>query len=1810
MRNHLFATFILVVIAFSWSCNSSQVNLTYTNAKEEVPVLGNLVFRFDKFLVSDSLLNQWDSTEYVSFEPKIPGRFRWEQPDQLVFSPARPLPPATTFKAKLQSDILQYSKFGDIGKAGDITFSTPFLQLENSNVAWAMPDDRSTTAVPQVDLYFNYQVKPAVIKDKLKIEIGGNNVDYNIQTLSDDSRISLRLLGLKTEDKDLEAVVTLDKGLVPEGGKNGTKEKIENKLFIPSPYNLAINDVTAEHDGVSGTVYVRTSQPVQMADLSASLRFNPEVKFAVEQTDDGFAVTSESFDADKSYQFTIAKGLKGKLLGVLREPYDNNVAFGELEPSLSFTNNKAVYLSSRGSQNIELRVTNIAKIKVIISKIYESNLLQAQRYGYYPADSRRPSENEDEEGEERYYYEDYNAGGDLSFGDVIYEKEIETRLLPKYGNSRLFSFDVEDRLPEFKGIYHIKVRSATQYWLSDSRFISKSDIGLIAKEGKDKLIVFANSIKTAEPVNALNVMVYGNNNQVLGMGTTNAEGVAEVQYSRREFAGFRPAMVIAKSTDDFNYLPFNNTKVNTSRFEVGGKRSNVTGLDAFIYAERDIYRPGEKVNFSVILRDRQWKSPGELPVKMKFLLPNGKELKNFRKTLNAQGSLDGEVDIAVSAITGSYSLEVYTSNDVLLGSKNFNIEEFVPDRIKVTTKLDKPAVAPGQTTKLSINAVNFFGPPAANRNYETEVQVSPRYFSAKKYASFDFGLENIGLSFDKINSDGSTDENGNASVSYSVPEMFKNKGLLQATFYATVFDETGRPVSRSATASIFSQDVFFGVGGDGFWYYPLNQSVKFPLIAVDKNENALNGARATVKVIKHEYRTILRKSGNYFRYESQQDDKVLAEQTITINGETTSYTFVPRSPGQYELRVSIPGSDSYVSKSFYSYGFWGGESASFEVNTEGNIDIELDKSSYETGENAKVLFKTPFSGRMLVTMETDKVVSWQYVTVNERTASVDLKITADHIPNVYVTASLIKPHDVSDIPLTVANGFKSLRVDEKNRKITTEIVAQKAVRSRTRQKVTVKAAPNSYVTLSAVDNGILQVSDFKTPDPYAHFYANKALEVNAYNLYPLLFPELKARISSTGGDGEMEMNKRTNPMPAKRFKLVSYWSGIAQANGSGEANFEFDIPQFSGEVRLMAVTYKDESFGSAESAITVADPLVLSTALPRFLSPKDTVTVPVVITNTTDRSTSATATLNVKGPLSVVGSNSQTVSLNARSEGRANFRIVASPAVDIGKVIVEVQGLGEKFSDEIDISVRPASPLQVVTGSGSVTGGNAQRIAIPLNDFMPNSTDYQVTVSRSPALELGKQLRYLIHYPYGCTEQTISVAFPQLYYADLADQMNNKADKNRNSANWNVLEAIRKIKLRQLFNGAITLWDGEGEAHWWATVYAGHFLLEAKKAGFDVENSLLNGILSYINFRLKNKETISYYYNGDQQKKIAPKEVAYGLYVLALAGKANVSVMNYYKANTALLSLDSKYMLSAAYAIAGDKAKFKELLPNSFSGEVSVAQTGGSFYSPIRDESIALNVLLDVDPGNAQIKPMADHVVAQLKQRYWYSTQECSFSFLALGKMARAANNATVTADIKVNGKTVGSVAASPVTLTAKQLNGTNIEIATKGAGRLYYYWQSEGISVSGTYKEEDNYIRVRRKFYDRYGRVLADNSFSQNDLVIVQLTLEKTYSGAVDNIVITDMLPAGFEIENPRTKEIPGMDWIKDASTPTSLDVRDDRINLFVNLHSNRQIYYYAVRAVSPGIYKMGPVSAEAMYQGEYHSYHGAGTITVNTKN
>ncbi|MEM7299091.1 MAG: alpha-2-macroglobulin family protein, partial [Bacteroidota bacterium] len=344
------------------------------------------------------------------------------------------------------------------------------------------------------------------------------------------------------------------------------------------------------------------------------------------------------------------------------------------------------------------------------------------------------------------------------------------------------------------------------------------------------------------------------------------------------------------------------------------------------------------------------------------------------------------------------------------------------------------------------------------------------------------------------------------------------------------------------------------------------------------------------------------------------------------------------------------------------------------------------------------------------------------------------------------------------------------------------------------------------------------------------------------------------------------------------------------------------------------------------------------------------------------------------------------------------------------------------------------------------------------------------------------------------------------------------------------------------------------------------------------------------------------------QPPTEPRAQIHAWSVLALAGQPQRSTMNFYLSKLQYLTSDSEYLLSAAYVLSGDPSRAKELISKTFVSQSKIRSTGGSFYSPLRDEAIALTALLEVDPTHDQIPVMAKHISEALKGRSWYSTQERAFSLIALGRIAKEAAKTSINAKVSSNGQRIGSYNNDdePLELASEDLKGT-LNIKTSGQGTLYYFWETEGISKDGSYMEKDSYIKVRRTFYHENGSVADLKNIDQNDRLIVKLTLSKTFSSSVDNVVVTDMLPACFEVENPRFGDLPNYRWIKGATRPDYSDFRDDRVHLFVDIHNNwERSYYYVVRAVSKGHYKLGPVAADAMYNNEYHSYHGAGEVVV----
>ncbi len=1792
LRHIIAMIWCLFLCVLFHACKSSKYDVqATTNFQSEIEQQQNLEFTFNKDLCPDSLVNVWDTTSFIDITPAVRGQFRWSSTNVLVFSPAEGFQPGVTYSGKLSGKLLKFINKKLSISPEPVKFHTSDLKINEMHLSWTRGKNVSNILV-QMDMTFNYDVNLTEAANRLKLSSKGTAVSISSVNSGIGKTLSLQFLPLTDKDEETPLKVDLQKGIPMGTTKYASLRDTSIAAVIPSRYNLTITGVNGQHTGTEGVLTVTTSQPVLETNLKSMITLVPAVPFEVALSDGGFTITSGNFVASQKYQLNIATGLDGAFGGKMKGEFSEEVTFGKLHPSITFVNAKGMYLSSAGYKNVQLNIVNVPTVEVSVIKVYENNLEQFMRhrkgYDYHY---------EDNESTDYEYYETDNMG------DTIFHKSYDTKKLPRQNAASTLHLDFQDKLKDYNGVYVVTVKSKEQNWVQQSKILAISDIGLIVKEEKDNIYVFANSIKTTEALPQLKVTFTGTNNQKVYSTTTDGEGVAVFKNMSTTSPGFKVAMVTAKKNDDFNFVMFDKTQIGTSRFDVGGRTPNEAGLIAMIYPERNLYRPGETMHISTIVRNEQWEPQAELPVKIKLTLPNGKEFGTARKVLNEQGSCETTFTPPVSAITGTYTVEVYSGNDVLLNAYDMIVEEFMPDRMKVTLKVDKPDYKPGDSVKAIAQADNLFGTPAAGRNYQCELNLSSAVFSPEKFSDFDFTLYNQ-VQVNADNHTGKTSDKGSASETFKLGDELADRGVVNGNVMVTVFDETGRPMHRYSHFKVYTQPLFIGLKSNDE-YVSTKAPVRLDLVALDKNSNP-QATTVEIEVIRKEWHSVIQQSGSSYRYESVSEDRVISHQKVQISGPDSKYYFNARESGEYQVRVFASGSDNYISKTLYAYGWDDNQYSSFEVSNEGNVEIKTDKKEYNTGDKVNVLFTTPFEGKLLVTLERDHIINHYYLKTKNKSAALSFSANDKLLPNVYVSATLFRPMDGSELPLTIAHGYQSVTINNKSYELPVKVAIAEKSRSKTRQTINVKTAPGAYVTISAVDEGILQIKNFATPDPYSFFYQKEGLSVNSYDIYPWLMPEIKTRLSSTGGDGGGDGSNRVNPMFVNRVKNVSFWSGIRQADGNGNVRYDIDIPQFSGDLRVMALAYKNKGFGSGDKHMKVADPIVISTALPRFLSPKDEVVMPVSLSNTTNKSTTATITVKTTGPLGVKGSATQTIEIPANREQRAVFYVTADPSIGAGKVSVTVKALNETFTNETDISIRPPASLQKITGSGFAAENKTTTLDTK-NNLIPSSVSGKLVIGKSPVTQFSKHIEDLVRYPYGCVEQTTSAAFPQLYYADLVKSMNAGMDKELNPA-YNVQQAINKLQSMQQGDGGLSYWPQGGEESWWGSIYACHFLLEAKKAGFEVNSNSLQHLEEYMKFRLYKKEVITFYYNGNSKKQVAPEEVPYSLYVLALAGQTDKADMNYYKAHSDMLTLDGKYLLAAAYSLSGQPTQAQQILPPAFAGEVPDRCLGGSFYSPIRDEAISLNVLLDMDPNNAQVGIMARQLADQMAKERYLSTQENAFAILALGKLAKMANQTTATATILANNKATGTTTGAALSLNMKQHAGENLGIQVKGKGGYYYFWEVDGISADGSYKEEDSHLKVRRTYYDRQGHEMG-NTFHQNDLVVVKISLETQNNSWVENVAITDMLPAGFEIENTRLSEMPKLDWIKDHSEPDCMDIRDDRINMFTNASNKRTDFYYMVRAVSPGTYQLGPVQADAMYDGNYHSYHGAGVIKILEK-
>jgi len=1791
---------VAALLALVSSCGAPERNvleLASALPAGEVARDTALVLTFSRAVVPPDSVNRWSATPYIEFSPAIPGRFVWQDTSRLVFSADGPLPGDAQLTGRLNTDLLlRLSGAESFSGEKEFTITTPAFTLVRAEFFYDRVGEQRLIGI-KANIEFAYDVDPSDLQSVLRVEIDGQRREVRVVSPSPGRIIAVELGTLERLDRERQITLSLSGELFsPE---TGTRLDLERPLTtrLAALGDLQIYGHEFAYDGVMGWITVRTSQELDLEAVRAALSVEPRRDYDIELRPDGFAIRGK-FEPGLSFRVSLAKGLTSVLGGTLRHDYEATVVFGNVQPTFAFASPEGQYMLLGGERALEIKTVNISALAVRVSQIFQNNLVFFLENGrYYDYWSYG------EEGRRKFRYVVGNYGRELAFDTLAIagdsNREVTTRfdLAPYLGNG-------------YRGFYLVEIADPAQAWRSSAQLVVLSDLGMIVKKSADEVLVFVTDLRSAQPVPGVRVTLVSTTNQVIGTAQTDADGLARFDAMRSTFEEFPPKLVTAEAGEDFTFLNLEDSRLETSRFDVAGRRTSGGPYEAFLYGERTIYRPGERVIVAGLVREPGEALPARMPVRLRVSNPQGRIVQEQQLVLNDQASFESSYETTPSSLTGEYRLTLVSATDQTLASYRVSVEDFVPDRLNVSLEASAQAVGPGETIGYLLSAHHFFGPPAADRPWEFEGSFENVPYLSRAFPKFRFA--NDAAPEFRANpevSNGRTGADGSARISFAVPAGLTSRGLLLAKARIAVFDESGRPVYRTERTTVHPREYHIGVRNRGAYYVSPGTQQKAELIAVDRHDRPIEKFKATVRLIRFEWHAVLRQhqGSGTLRYVSEKREIPVSSQELTLSSSPVEYTYsVPRS-GEYAVRVSRTGDDGYNEFRFYSYRWGTTDATSFAVDPEARVEIVLDRAEYRPGETARVLFQTPFSGRMLVTVERHRVFSYRYLEVVDNAASMEILVGEELLPNAYVCAVLFRAVPGQDIPLLAGHGVAPLLVSEPGNRLDIAIEAPAKIRPRTMQTVTVRTGrPGAMLTVAAVDEGICQLKNYTTPDPYEAFYARRALETETFDYFKDLIPEAarSAPRPSTGG-GADEMGLRVSPLGVQRFKPVALWSGLVQTDARGAATVSFEIPAFSGELRLMAIAFKDARYGSASRPMVVADPVVISAALPRFLAPGDSAVMSVTGFNTTGEPVTLDLAIATEGGIRA-GTARGSLALGANEEGSLDIPVRATTAIGKAVVRIRTSAFGEDLLEETELPVRPGSPYLSESVTGYLDAGQSFSHAVE-DRYLSYGRRAWVTLSPYPVANFAEKLSDLVGYPHGCIEQTVSRAFPQIYLRDIAAILD-PSILEKGSPTYFVNEAITKVASMQGFDGGFLYWPGGGEVNSWSTVYATHFLLEARKAGYEVSDRLLNPALEAVARIARSRATVDVATSREGRttiRRLADKASVYALYVLALAGRPEEAVMNFYRGMPELLSADTRFLLAGSFALSGNRLAYQAVLPPEFEAPEPTRTSGGSFDSAVRANALIANVLLETDLNSPLLPRYLEYLSRKYKQQQWFSTQENAFTLLAFGKAARIASRSAPRGTLSVGSEEFDYDGGTR--RFAVEPWGKTATLSMQGEGRVYYSIVVEGIRQDGAVPLGDSNLRIRREYFNRRGASVNPASARQNDLLVVRLSLSSSVD-RLDHIAVTDLLPAGFEIDNPRVTETTVYPFVKNASVPEYLDIRDDRINFYTSFRggARTQTFYYVVRVVSRGVFRLPPVVAEAMYDGSYRSASGGGRVSV----
>lgn len=1493
------------------------------------------------------------------------------------------------------------------------------------------------------------------------------------------------------------------------------------------------------------------------------------------------------------YNINLRAGLPSTVKESLPKSAEFNIYVRDRKPLVRFTG-RAYVLPRTGQRGIPLVSVNTQTVAVQVFRIGDRNLINT----VIGSDFQRALSS----------YELYSLGDER--GVKVWSGDLATA--STLNSDVTTAFPVDQALGDLQpGVYVMTASPKGPQASGDddsgslaTQWFIVSDLGLTAFSGNDGIHVFVNSLASTDAMANAEVRLVARNNEILATRKTDAAGhiLFEAGLSRGE-GGLSPAMLtVTGEKADYAFLSLKSNAFDLSDRGVSG-RAVPAGADAFVYAERGVYRSGETVYLTALLRDGQGKAISGGPLTLVVERPDGVEYR--RAVLPDQGAGGRSLTLPLNSAvpTGTWRVRAFTDpKGSSVGATTFMVEDYVPDRIEFDLSSDAKQITAEAPVDLKVDGRFLYGAPASGLQLEGDMLVAPAT-ARPGYAGYQFGVADDETSSNErtpIENLPEADANGVATFPVSLAKPPASSRPQEAQIFIRMAEAGGRAVERKLVLPVAPAAAMIGVKplftdknvaeGD-------NANFDVVFVAPDGTPLARSGLR--YELLKMESRYQWYRQNSSWQYEPIKSTKRVADGDLNVAADKPAHIQLAPQPGRYRLDVKSTDANGPLTSVTFDVGWYSDGSA----DTPDLLETSIDQPQYQSGDTMTVSVNARTAGKLTINVLGDRLLTTQTADVKEGMSQVRIPVGQDWGTGAYVVATLRRPMDTAAQRMPGrAIGVKWFGIDKKARTLSVDLSPPALVRPSTTLVLPVKLGglnpgEDAKIVVAAVDVGILNLTNYKPPAPDDYYLGQRRMSSEIRDLYGQLIDGMQGTRGQIRSGGDAAGAEMQGSPPTQ--KPLALYSGIVTVGPDGTANVRFDIPEFAGTARVMAVAWTATKLGRATIDVTVRDPVVLTATLPRFLLNGDRGTMSFELDNVEGTAGDYSINVSTSGPVKLTGNPTTTVNLKAKQRSSMALALDAS-GTGTAQIDVAIKGpSGLTLARHYALDVKAATQILARRSVRTLAKGESLTLTPDMfSDLVAGTGGVSLSVSLSTALDAATILKALDRYPFGCSEQITSRAMPLLYVNDLAAGAHLAMDT---AVDQRIKDAIDRLLSRQGSNGSFGMWSSGGDDAW-LDAYVTDFLSRAREKGFAVPDIAFRTALD----RVRNTVV-----NADEPEKNGGRDLAYGLYVLAKNGTAPVGDLRYL-ADTKLNNLATpiaKAQLAAALALVGDRSRAERVYSAAVESlnPKPVLEFGRTDYgSALRDAAALVSLASEGNAPRATLTQAVQRVEAARGLTPYTSTQENAWLVLASRALAKEANSIS----LDIDGTPVKTVVYR--SYKAAELDAKPIKITNTGETPMQAVVSVTGAPVTPE-PAASNGFKIERNYFALDGTPADPAKAKQNErfAVVLKVIEAKPEYG---QIMVVDYLPAGFEIDNPHlvsSGDTGTLDWIEDGAKPEHSEFRDDRFNASIKRAGNDKAIFtvaYVVRAVSPGKYVLPQAYVEDMYNPSRYGRTGTGNIEVRS--